>query len=262
MKIILVDENNLAAVQENCRASVMALGFFDGVHRGHQKVITQAKEAAVKRGLPLAIMSFFPHPKTVFSNQEMDYLMPMEQKAQELKRLGADLFYIVEFTKTFASLSPQTFIEQYLVEFQVVHAVAGFDYTYGFKGAGTIDSIEAHSGNRISVEVAEEYALYGSKVSSTCLRGLLKTGEVELINTLLGRMYKVDYHLFNGVKDYYTLPCPGKYYVTAIHNERAISQTIEVNSNGKITFNKEMHAEEYTIVFHQRVEHGTLQISS
>ena len=71
------------------------LGFFDGVHKGHQKVILEAKEKAKKAGLPLAVMSFFPHPKTVFSNEEVDYLMPMEQKAERLKRTwcGHFLYY-------------------------------------------------------------------------------------------------------------------------------------------------------------------------
>lgn len=262
VKIILVDENNLTAVQRSSQASVMALGFFDGVHKGHQQVIAQAKEAANQKGLPLAIMSFFPHPKTVFSNVEMDYLMPMEQKAQELKKLGADIFYIVDFTKTFASLSPAVFIKEYVVNLQVVHAVAGFDYTYGSKGAGTIHTIEEHSEHQVTVEVAEEYALYGSKVSSTSLRGLLKEGQIETITALLGRAYKVEYHLLLGVKAYYTLPKPGQYYVTAIHKNRAISQTIDIKEDGKISFHRDMHFDECSIVFHHNVEQSSLQISS
>lgn len=262
MKIILVDERNLPMIQENSQQSVMALGFFDGVHRGHEKVIQQAKTAADQRGLPLAIMSFFPHPKTVFSNQEVDYLMPMEQKAKQLEKLGADIFYIVEFTKTFASLSPQVFIENYLVKFQVQHAVAGFDYTYGSKGAGTIETIEAHSDGRVTVEMATEYKLYGSKVSSTCLRKLLKKGQVEMITSLLGRAYKIEYHVLKGVKEFYTIPCAGKYFVTAIHKNRMISQVIEVTAQQKIIFQKEMHFEECSIIFHESVENQFIQMTS
>ena len=139
MKTIIVNEKNLSIVQQNSERAVMALGFFDGVHKGHQQVILTAKKIAQNKGLKLAVMSFFPHPKTVFSNEEMDYLMPMEKKAESFRSLGVDLFYIVDFTKSFAALQPKQFIKEYLVGLQVQHAVAGFDYTYGAKGAGTIE---------------------------------------------------------------------------------------------------------------------------
>lgn len=261
MKIILVNENNLMTVQQNSCASVMALGFFDGVHRGHQKVISQAKAAANRKAVPLAVMSFFPHPKTVFSNEKVDYLMPMEQKAQQLKNLGVDIFYIVDFTKTFASLSPKSFIQQYLVGFQVKHAVVGFDYTYGSKGAGNVASMEEHSDRKLTVEVAKECALYGSKISSTCLRQLLKQGRVEAMTALLGRPYSIQYHKKKGVKDYFTLPVDGDYYVTALTNGRALSQKITITTLGEIVFHKENHFEDCMIFFHQSTAQ-TLKISS
>lgn len=262
MKIILVNEENLMTVQQSSNANVMALGFFDGVHRGHQHVISQAKLAAEKRNLPLAVMSFFPHPKTVFSDVEVDYLMPMEQKAQQLKKLGVDFFYIVDFTKTFASLSPESFIEQYLVEFRVHHTVVGFDYTYGFKGAGTVETIEQHSRFKLTVEVAKECALYGSKISSTCLRQLLKKGQVETMTVLLGRAYAVDYHIKNGVKPYFTLPCAGDYYVTALSKGHAISQKVSILTDGSLIFNHAVYTEECTIVFHEQIQEQALKMSS
>lgn len=262
MKVILVNEYNLMTVQQNSNASVMALGFFDGVHRGHQRVISQAKEAADKKAFPLAVMSFFPHPKTVFSNEQVDYLMPMEQKAQQLEKLDVDIFYVVDFTKTFASLSPESFIKHYLVGFQVKHAVVGFDYTYGSKGAGTVETMAQHSEFKLTVEVAKECALYGSKVSSTCLRQLLKKGQVETMTALLGRPYAIKYHMRKGVERYFTLPSPGDYYVTALTKGRAISQKMTITNEGVIIFHRDIHFEHCTIVFHQRVQQYSLKISS
>ena len=252
MKVILVNEHNLTLVQANSCSSVMALGFFDGLHKGHQQVITTAKKSAKLRGLSLAVMSFFPHPKTVFSNKEIDYLMPLEQKIHQLKKLGVDIFYIVEFTKTFASQAPKKFVEEYLVNLQVKHVVAGFDYTYGAKGAGTIHTIAEHSKQLLSVDVVEEYAMYGEKVSSTYLRELLRNGKVETMTALLGRPYQVQYHLEHGLKAYYTLPENGRYYVTVLIGERAISQVVSVFDQ-RILFNQMPHFEELTIIFHQRV---------
>ncbi|MGE7601604.1 adenylyltransferase/cytidyltransferase family protein [Peribacillus sp. NPDC097675] len=260
MKVILVNEQNLSIVQSNSCSSVMALGFFDGVHKGHQHVIRKAKKSAKLRGLPLAVMSFFPHPKTVFSNQEIDYLMPMEQKVQQLKTLGVDIFYIVEFTKTFASHRPKTFVQEYLIKLQVKHVVAGFDYTYGAKGAGTIQTIAEHSEQLLSVDVVEKYAMYGTKVSSTYLRELLRKGKVETMAALLGRPYQVQYSFQEGLKAYYTLPDDGSYYVSVLIGKRAISQVVHVLDQ-RIQFNHDFHFEESTIIFHQSAAHD-LQVTS
>ena len=130
-------------------------------------------------------MSFFPHPKTVFSNEEVDYLMPMEKKAERFRSLGVDLFYIVDFTKSFAALQPRQFVQQYLVGLQVQYAVAGFDYTYGAKGAGTIDTIQSDSDGKIKVDVVKRFAISGEKVSSTCIREKLKQRVCRGSNSLI-----------------------------------------------------------------------------
>ena len=253
MKIFLVNEENLINVQQNCEPNVMALGFFDGVHKGHQKVILEAKEKAKKANLPLAVMSFFPHPKTVFSNQEVDYLMPMEQKAERLKRLGVDIFYIIDFTKSFASLAPSKFVQEYLVKLQVKHAVAGYDYTYGFKGAGTIDTIALHSDGQIQVDKVEKYSMYGEKVSSTNIRCLLKEGKVEVISMLLGKPYEVKYCVNNGVFSYYTLPETGTYLTTILIGNRAIAQNVTVLNDRHIEFSHRFVEDQCKVIFHERI---------
>lgn len=261
MKTIIVNENNLPIVQQNSEQAVMALGFFDGVHKGHQQVILAAKEKAQEQGLKLAVMSFFPHPKTVFSNEEMDYLMPMEKKAEAFRSLGVDLFYIVEFTKSFAALQPKQFIQSYLIGLQVQHAVAGFDYTYGAKGAGNIDTIHCDSGGRIQVDVVKRFAISGDKVSSTCIREKLKQGYVEEVTALLGKPYSVQYSMRNGLHPYYTLPEQGEYYVTIVVGKRAISQKIYVKNQQHIEFHHQLNIEECTIYFHQRATQKYEEIS-
>ncbi len=253
MKTIIVDEGSISIAQKNSRQNVMALGFFDGIHKGHQKVIMRAKEIALNRGLPLAVMSFFPHPKTVFSNQEIDYLMPIEEKAEQLKGLGVDIFYIIEFTKSFASLQPEEFVNNYLVQLNVKHAVAGFDYTYGKKGAGSIHSLARQSKFQIEVEVVDEYAMFGSKVSSTELRDFLQNGQMETMTKLLGRPYQIKYSFKEGLAPYYTLPGSGQYYVTIMLGRRLISQIIYVLDRKTIQFYREFPAKDCTIIFHQRV---------
>lgn len=217
METIYLNQSNLAFWQERAKPSVMALGFFDGVHKGHCKVINTAAKIAKERNLSLAVMSFFPHPKTVISNGKVHYLMPLSEKEEKLRELGVDTFYIVEFDKDFASLLPAHFVTKYLVNFSVIHAVAGFDYSYGLKGEGNLDRLKADSGGKIEVTKVEKLELHGEKISSTCIREKLLKGQVEELPSLLGHSYEVECEWDGKTlkpKPYYTLPAPGCYEAT------------------------------------------------
>ena len=218
MEIIHIDDNNLAEWQENSRKNVMALGFFDGVHKGHQQVIGTAAEEAEKAGAALDVMSFFPHPKTVLSNGRVrvDYLMPLEEKARVLESLGVDRFYIVRFTKRFASLSPEAYVKEYLSEFDTIHAVAGYDFSDGFNGQGTIDRLYRDSDQQIGVSKIEKVEHAGEKISSTRIRAAILEGRVSELRQMLGRRYRTCAELSDGylsLKEYYLLPQDGIYDV-------------------------------------------------
>jgi riboflavin kinase/FMN adenylyltransferase len=197
----------------------MALGFFDGIHNGHREVIKTAFQKAKERNLSLSVMSFFPHPKTVLSNgkTDVDYLMPVSDKEKIFCELGVDIFYIVEFDREFASLSPEKFAAKYLVDLGVVHAVAGFDYTYGFRGVGNMDRLISDSGGILEVTKVDKVEYQGEKISSTCIREKLASGNIEDLSAFLGRPYEVACE-WDGtslsVRPHYTLPAPGKYVVT------------------------------------------------
>ncbi len=183
------------------------------------KVIRTALQIAEDKNLDLSVMSFFPHPKTVLSNgkTKVDYLMPLSDKEKILCELGVDIFYIVEFDKEFSSLSPEQFAFKYLNNLGVVHAVAGFDYTYGFRGDGNMDRLKTDSGGLLEVTKVEKVECHGEKISSTCIREKLLTGKVKELPDFLGRPYVVkcvrDGNSLN-ICPYYTLPAPGKYVVT------------------------------------------------
>lgn len=219
METIYLNPENLADYQQKASLSVMALGFFDGIHNGHREVIKTAFQKAKERNLSLSVMSFFPHPKTVLTNgkTDVDYLMPVSDKEKIFRELGVDIFYIVEFDKEFASLSPEKFAAKYLVDLGVVHAVAGFDYTYGFRGDGNMDRLKSDSGGILEVTKVEKVEYQGEKISSTCIREKLASGNIEDLPVFLGRLYEVRCE-WNGtsltVRPYYTLPAPGKYVVT------------------------------------------------
>ena len=116
--------------------------------------------------------------------------MPLSEKEERLESLGVDTFYIVEFDKEFAALPPEEFAAKYLVELGVVHAVAGFDFCYGYKGAGNMDRLSNDSGKLIDVTKVEKVGFQGEKISSTRIRERLLTGNVEELPHLLGSSMK------------------------------------------------------------------------
>ncbi|MFJ5763560.1 bifunctional riboflavin kinase/FMN adenylyltransferase [Neobacillus sp. NPDC093182] len=229
METIHINRSNLAEWQKRAKPNVMALGCFDGLHHGHCTVIHTAYQKAKAKKAELAVMSFFPHPKTVISNGNVHVhtLMPLAVKEEKLRKMGVDTFYIVEFDIEFAALSPEQFVSQYLNGLGVVHAVAGFDFSYGSRGAGNLDRLNQDSGGRIDVTKVEKVELWGEKISSTCIRERLLNGKVAELPDLLGRFYETECE-WDGeafiLYPYYTLPGPGRYAVT-LRNEGFSVQT-------------------------------------
>ncbi|MGJ9457728.1 FAD synthetase family protein [Oceanobacillus sp. CF4.6] len=219
MKTIYLNSQNLTYWQEHSNENVIALGFFDGIHKGHQKVILAAKEEAEKRAVDLTVMSFFPHPKVVLSGgkKKFDYLMPLQEKADVLETLGVDRFYIVAFNREFASLSPQEYLDNYLLKFGTVHAVAGYDFKYGKMGAGTIDRMIEDSSGKLDVTKVNKMEYLGQKISSTRIRNTIAEGRLEDLSAMMGRLYKVKGKITNDYfspENYYMLPGSGVYEVT------------------------------------------------
>lgn len=246
METIYLNPGNLAKRQERTKPNVMALGFFDGVHIGHREVIRTALVKAKEKNLLLSVMSFFPHPKTVLSNgkKRVDYLMPLSEKKKLLSQLGVDIFYIVEFDREFSTLSPETFVQMYLNNLGVVHAVAGFDYCYGKMGAGNMDRLKADSGGLLEVTKVNKVEWHGEKISSTCIREKLANGNVEELPKLLGRQYEVECN-WNGVtlklRPYYTLPAPGRYAVTMVGGGHTFQTEVVVTEKQELVLLSRMY---------------------
>ena len=217
MKTIIVTSETLRDVQQAAPACVIALGFFDGVHLGHQQVIEAAKLQAQRLQLPLALMSFTTHPLNVLSStKKVGQLTALEMKRQKLQQLDVDLFYLVEFTRHFAQLTPNEFVEQFLMKLQVKHAVAGFDYSYGKMGAGKLQDIPFFSSGQIQVTEVPCITCDDEKISSTAIRQRLHTGAVHEISRFLGHDYRSKVQLKNGhfrLVDDTMLPTAGRYAV-------------------------------------------------
>ncbi|ANU10563.1 riboflavin biosynthesis protein ribC [Planococcus antarcticus DSM 14505] len=188
----------------------LALGFFDGVHKGHQRVIGDAIEQAHQKKVKSAVMTFDPHPSLVLGGrkEEVFYITPMQQKMEILEEMGIDYCFIVRFTSEFAKLTPEEFIKFFVKGLHVVHVTAGFDFSFGSKGKGDMALMKQVGEGHYGVTVVDKQEDGDEKISSTRIRELLKQGGVEQVCYLLGRPFRVIGTVVNGDKRGRTIGFP------------------------------------------------------
>lgn len=172
---------------------VMALGFFDGIHLGHQHIIRKAKEIAEKKQLQFSLMTFTPHPSEVInpSHGAFPYLTPFHDKLQKLASLGVEQLYIVRFDIPFSRLSPQEFVKYYITGLKCKHVVAGFDFTFGYRGGGNMTQLANDYHYEFEVTSVAKVEHNNQKISSTLIRKLISSGDVDLIPDYLGHYYEI-----------------------------------------------------------------------
>lgn len=195
MEIITIENDRLP---ENERKIVLVLGFFDGVHIGHQAVIKQAKDYAVTHQCQLAVLSFDEHASVVLTGKKMKYITPLAEKNVVLEQLGVDIFYVVPFTQAIAVMPHQQFVEKYLLPLNLQAIFVGFDYQYGFKAQGNIATLKRSAMNQFEVKVIEKQTTKGLKVSSTNIRRYVKQGEMQKVAHMLGRPYVISGLVIHG----------------------------------------------------------------
>ncbi|MBS4207578.1 bifunctional riboflavin kinase/FAD synthetase [Bacillus sp. FJAT-50079] len=188
----------------------LALGFFDGVHQGHQKVIQTAIEIAKEKGYASAVMTFDPHPSVVLGkgNTSIRYITPLQDKINLIEKLGVDYLFVIRFTSAFASLEPAQFVQKYIAGLHAKHVIAGFDYTYGKFGKGTMETLSEHAQGRFDVTTVSKLEKDEEKISSTSIRALLTDGKMIEAKHLLGRFYTTKGTVIHGEKRGRTIGFP------------------------------------------------------
>lgn len=173
-------------------SQAVAIGDFDGVHLGHQDVIRHALSIAREESIASAIMTFDPHPREVLGLADYSrYLAPLPERLERFSAMGVDRTYIVHFDKAFAKVTPERFVEEMLMPLRVRAVIVGFDFKFGHRGMGTVDTLRELGRERLRVEVVKPYNLEGDKVSSTLIRESLHMGNLERAERFLGRYYAV-----------------------------------------------------------------------
>ncbi len=204
--------------------TAVALGNFDGVHRGHQKVIQPILQVS-GASLPLngqsesnlvnlpnlktschpqpdtqtgriyaTMATFSPHPREFFSGHALKLLTPRSEKVEQLDSLGIEQLVLLPFDRELASLSPHDFVEKILVKYlQVTHVSVGEDFHFGYRRSGTSKELQAIASTYgIDVTIVPLQTCEGERISSSLIRQSLEEGDIPKANRLLGRNYTLN----------------------------------------------------------------------
>lgn len=238
MQTIHLTSQNMAQWQNHFPRQAVAIGFFDGLHKGHLSVIQEAKRLADECGIASAVMSFFPHPKTVLCKgpASFNYLMPLEEKQASLEELGIDTLFLVHFDRDIAGIPPADFVQTFLIGLNAAHVVCGGDFHYGARGSGNTESLAKQGEGLFQVSVVELVEYGGEKISSTRIRQALAQGNISVLQKLLGKFYSVNWCPKNGLLPFYSLPAPGQYEVKLHHDQETVSCKAQVLNDKEAKF--------------------------
>src|SRR3984957_12843805 len=184
-----------AEVPDDWGRSVVTIGAFDGVHRGHQRIVSRARETASELGLPVVVVTFDPHPdEVVRPGSHPPFLCTARRKSELLAGLGVDAVCVIPFTLEFSRLDPDEFVRAVLVDkLHATGVVVGEDFRFGHKAAGDVgllsDLGEKYDFTTEGVPLLTED---GVRISSTEIRARLAEGDVEGAAHYLGRPHRVE----------------------------------------------------------------------
>lgn len=184
--------------------SVVTIGNFDGVHRGHQALLAQLNEHAKALNVPSVVVTFEPQPAEFFAQGQAKYarLTRWREKYVALAKYGVDKVLVLRFNDRLASLSAEEFIKNILIDgLAARHVLVGDDFRFGYQRRGDFDFLKNRGErNGFSVESMPTVLIAGERVSSTRIRTALMAANHRLAEQLLGRPYSLEGHIVNGDK--------------------------------------------------------------
>ncbi len=171
--------------------TAIALGNFDGIHRGHRQVIEPILSFS---DCTSTVVSFHPHPQEWFTGTQRTLLTPLHEKANYLGFLGIEQLVLLSFNADLATLSPNDFVEQILLKQLQAHQISvGHNFRFGHRRSGTIHDLKAIAARHgVPVHIAELCRCGDERISSSAIREALSQGDLERANRLLGRPYRLE----------------------------------------------------------------------
>ena len=263
---------------KSTKKTVLTLGTFDGVHIGHNAILDKICKASEKENLESVILTFFPHPRLIVSNNyDIKLLNTMNEKAGLLEKVGIQNFIVHPFDKTFSELSPREFVTQVLVEkLNIQKIIIGHDHKFGKDRAADFNDL-INFGKEFGFEVEEISAqqINEVSVSSTKIRNSLLEGNISLANKYLGYSYLLTGNVVKGnqlgrtigfptanieiPEDYKLIPKNGVYFVTVNVNEEKVFGMMNIGVKPTLGENK-LSIEVHLLNFDKDIYNQKIQV--
>lgn len=179
---------------ENIEETVIALGNFDGVHKGHQQIISRTVKSAEAAGFKSAVFTFSNHPKNLMADKiVVKNILYADEKAAIIESLGVDYMFNIPFDQTILNMDPIDFIDDLLIgKFNMRQAYCGFNYRFGYKAAGNAEILMKEGMKKgFGIHIQEPFTIDGNLVSSTFIRSLIQEGKVDQCIKYMGRLYSI-----------------------------------------------------------------------
>lgn len=182
--------------------NVIALGFFDGLHRGHAELVKRTKLRAKEIGAEPTVLTFDVHPDTYVSGRDVPLLTSNDERADIIRRLfEVDNVLFIHFSEEVMHMSWRDFLDALCDEAEAVHLVVGHNFRFGYKGEGNIDRLREYCEEKgLGCDVIEPVTFNGKPISSTRIRAHVLSGEMESANELLGHPHELSETVYYGYK--------------------------------------------------------------
>jgi len=179
----------------------IALGVFDGIHLGHQKLIKQTVDKAKKNDGISIVVTFDPHPDKIINPESNVFLLTtLEERISLIKESDVDIFLIVEFNKMMSKMPPEDFISKILVDsLQIKELFVGFNYKFGFQGKGNTDILREYGKSyKFKTNILKPVIVNNTMISSTIIKDYIGLGEIEKAKKLLGHDITISGNVVSG----------------------------------------------------------------
>lgn len=248
----------------------LSIGMFDGVHLGHQSIIRKLNAISETKNLESAVLTFWPHPRTIFNpNDDLKLLNTLDEKTYLLQKNTIRHLFLKEFDEAFRNLTGEEFVRQILVKkLNVKHLIVGYDHTFGKNKSGDFSLLQKMSAEcGFDVEQVEAVDFQDKHISSTQIRNALAVGNAKEANEMLGYIYSVSGKVIDGKKigrtiGYPTanispdpqklLPKKGAYIVEVFVKNRKYKGMLSIGTNPTVNGNS-LSTEVYILDFNEDI---------
>lgn len=264
MKVYHIGIDQAEELTENITACI---GYFDGLHLGHQKLIEAVKKRAEETKTVPSLITFEPDPwKVIKKIEHIPHITPMKKRMEIAEQLGIQNWIVLNFTKEMADLSIQDFHQYVLGKLNLHTLVCGYDFHYAIKGSGSVETLKAQT--KFQVQVIDEVESEHQKISSTRIEHLILNGEMEKATKIMGRAYEINGHVIEGnhigrtvgfptanlcMDDHYLIPKQGVYVGEVFCRGKWYPAFMNVGHNPSFNYQEQTSLEAHIFDFHEMI---------